>query len=230
MRRPGAREWRLVVAGVNGDVMPGFHVANLALAAAARGLRVRIADVSNLTVNAGCFMALDPHCWAGRPNGRAADVAVFSGVTFARTLDGGGDVLPGSADDTRDRVEVVHAPPWDAGAEHDRAIMLAASRGGSTVVLYLAARDEEPRPWRQFDAASTGILRRAAFVTRAGRSVSGDECAGMFTRWTRALTDPLAVVVRDPDSRLSRQYSEAVSKLLRDTVNDVRPGLTIVST
>jgi len=35
MRRPRARPVRLIVAGVSPDVVPGFHAASLALAAAA---------------------------------------------------------------------------------------------------------------------------------------------------------------------------------------------------
>ena len=69
----------------------------------------------------------------------------------------------------------------------------------------------------------------AATIARAD-SRKHRNTPGMFTRWTRALTDPLPVVVRDPGSRLSRQYSEAVSNLLRDAASDARTGLTAVST
>ncbi|HET6348015.1 MAG TPA: hypothetical protein VFH88_02930 [Candidatus Krumholzibacteria bacterium] len=227
MPRRDARQLRVVVAGVNRDVMPGFHVANLALAAVARGFRVRIADISGLAANAGCFMALDPCCWAAGPKGHTADVVAFSGVTFALTLDGGGDGAPVSSDDTRDRIEMVHVPPWDAGSEHVRALTLAASRYGSGAVLYLAESDEAPCPWRQPDAAHHDAVRRVLFVTRAGRAASGDDVAGMVTRWMRALTDPLPVVVRDPGSRLARQYGEALSNLLNDTELVAGPGRAV---
>jgi hypothetical protein len=69
------------------------------------------------------------------------------------------------------------------------------------------------------------VVHRVAYVTRAGRAAADPEdCAGTFTRWIRALTDPLPVVIRDPGSRLARQYGEAVSLLLADTAPDNRTG------
>jgi len=224
MRRPGVGAVRLVVAGVNADVIPGFHVANLALAAAARGIPTRIEDASGLPVNAGYFLALDPHCWVSGPNGRISNVAVFARVTFTLAVDPEGNSQQISPADSRDGVEIVHAPPWDTGPEHAHAIALAVSRGGPTVVLYLAERDVEPRPWREIDGGHPGVVRWVAYVTSAGRAVAGDGCAGMFTRWTRALTDPLPVVVRDPGSRLARQYSDAVSNLFGGTPAVVHAG------
>ena len=49
----------------------------------------------------------------------------------------------------------------------------------------------------------------------------------MVTRWMRALTDPLPVVVRDPGSRLARQYGEALSNLLNDTELVAGPGRAV---
>jgi hypothetical protein len=203
---------RLVVAGMSADVIPAFHVANLALAAAARHMSVRIEDRSGLPVNAGCFLGLDPRCWVAGADGCASSVAAFAHVTFSLASDA---LAPAPRAGAADGVEIVHVPPWDTGAEHARELALGVSLDRPTVLLYLAERDAEPRPWRQHDGRS-GLVRRVAYVTRAGRAGAGDGCAGTFTRWTRALTDPLPAVLRDPGSRLARQYGDAVSALLSD--------------
>ena len=218
MRRPGEAV-RLVVTGMSADVMPGFHVANLALAVAARGIPTRIEDRSGLPVNAGCFLALDPRCWVARENVRVPSVVAFACVTFALTPASGAEA--DSPADSLGRVEIVHIPPWDASLEHTDAIARSVSREKPTIVLYLAERDAEPRPWRE-TGGHPDVVRRVAYVTRAGHASAGDGYAGTFTRWTRALTDPLPVVLRDPGSRLARQYGEAVSTLL--TVARVEPS------
>ena len=68
-------------------------------------VRVRVADVSGLPANAGCFLALDPRCWAVPPEGHAADVTAFPGITFALSLESREDPAPDASDDTRDRIE-----------------------------------------------------------------------------------------------------------------------------
>jgi hypothetical protein len=214
MRRPGGGR-RVVVAGISADVIPAFHVANLALAAAARGLTTRIEERSGLPVNAGCFLGLDPSCWVPRRGGRGKSVAAFARVTFALVPEPGTAAEWGPGAEGWDGLEIVHAPPWDAGLEHARAIDLALARAGPTVVLYLAERDEEPCPWRG-TRERPDMDGRVAYVTRAGRAGGVEGCVGIFTRWTRALTDPLPLVLRDADSRLARQYGDAVSTLLAD--------------
>jgi hypothetical protein len=98
---------------------------------------------------------------------------------------------------------------------HAEAVAREVARGGWTVVLYLAERDGESSPWRDA-AAQSDVIRRVAFVTRAGRGSASSGCVGTFTRWTRALTDSIPVVVRDPGSLLARQYADAISNLLAD--------------
>ncbi len=207
MRRPGGGGVRLVMAGMSADLIPAFHVANLALAAAARGITTRIEDRSGLPVNAGCFLGLDPSCWVATEDARAVPVSAFARVTFTLNPERESPV------ELADGVEIMHVPPFDAGSEHERTVCLTTSQAIPTVVLYLAERDAEPRPWREADERDY-VDRRVAYVTRARRAGAEDDCAGSFTRWRRALTDPLPVVVRDPDSRLARQYLEALSKLL----------------
>jgi hypothetical protein len=196
----------LVVAGVSGDVVPAFHVANLALAAAARGITTRVRESSGLPVNAGCFLGLNPRCWNAVPDTATGPVAAFARVTFAL-----GDGAEMDAD-PEDGIEIVHVPPWETGSEHAHAVDRALARAGPAIVLFLAERDAEPRPWQR--NAHGGVASRVAFVTRAGHAAPGNGCAGTFTRWVRVLTDPLPVVVRDPGSRLARQYDEAISHLL----------------
>jgi hypothetical protein len=221
VRRPGGAGVRLVVAGVSADVMPGFHVANLALAAAARGVSTRIEERSGLPVNAGCFLGLDPRTWAARANGHRTRVVAFAGVSFERAPPETDRDAAGGA--PAEGLEIVHVPPWDTGREHDRALDRAVSRAGRAVLLYLAPDDAEPRPWRETDG-HPGVLRRVVYVSGATRAVAGNGCAGVVTRWTRALVDPLPVVVRDPGSRLSRQYRDAVSALLSGTSSAAPPG------
>lgn len=222
MRRPTGGGVRLVVAGMSADVIPAFHVANLALAAAVRGISACIEDRSGLPVNAGCFLGLDPSCWVARADGTAAPVAAFARVTFILSPED----LPlawSSRAEFAHGMEIVHVPPLNAGAEHTRAIHLETSHAATTVVLYLAERDNEPRPWREA-SEHPGVVRRVVYVTRAGRGGDEGGCSGTLTRWKRALTDPLPVVVRDPDSRLARQYMGALSKLLADTASTAEAG------
>jgi hypothetical protein len=209
MRRPASGGVRLVVAGMSADVVPAFHVANLALAAAARGLAASVEERSGLPANAGCFLGLDPRLWVARRNGLPPAVTAFARVTFALADGADGDGRP-AHNGAGEEIEIVHVPPWDAGGAHERAL----SRARATTVLYLAESDTEPRPWREWDG---DVVRRVAYVTRAGHNGAGGECAGAFTRWTRFLTDPLPVVVRDPASHLARQYADALSALLSES-------------
>lgn len=213
MRRPGAGGVRLVVVGMSADVIPAFHVANLALAAAARGIPVRVEDRSGLPINAGCFLGLDPSCWVAREDGPVTPVAAFARVTFVLSRERESPAAWGSPAELGESVEVVHVPPFDADVQ---AIPHAISHGVPTVVLYLAERDAEPRPWRE-GGERDGVIRRVAYVTRAGRAGAADGCSGAITRWKRSLTDPLPVMVRDPESRLARQYTDVLSKLLAET-------------
>ena len=210
MRRPGAGGVRLVVAGMSAGVIPAFHVANLALAAGVRGLSARIEDRSELPINAGCFLGLDPSCWVAREDGPLAPVAAFARVSFTLICERESPVMGSSPPDSGERVEVVHIAPFDAGPEHARALPLAISDVVPTVVLYLAECDAEPRPWRELRERE-GVVGRVAYVAQAA---VGDGCSGVFTRWKRSLTDPLPVMVRDPESRLARQYTGVLSKLL----------------
>jgi hypothetical protein len=224
MPRPGAGTVRVVVAGTSADVIPGFHVANLALAAAARGVPVHIIEASGLSASTGYFLALDPRCWVAGANGRgphAADgngqgptVTAFPRVSFTRIREV--EAKPGAIDQPPAGIEMVHAPPCDAGEGHTDVVAREAARRCRTIVLYLAAREPEPCPWRP-GQTHPDVVYRVAFVTRAGRAGGQDGCVGTFTRWTRALTDFLPVVVRDPGSRLARQYDDAISNLLADT-------------
>ncbi len=208
---------RLVVAGMSADVIPGFHVANLALAAAARGIAVRIEDRSGLPANAGCFLGLDPSCWVAREDGPVAPVAAFARVTFTLPPERALSLAGGSSTESGERVEMVHVPPFDAGPEHAHALPAAITEAVPTVVLYLAERDTEPRPWRD-TAECEAVVRRVAYVTRAGRTGPEDVCVGLFACWKRSLTDPLPVMTRNPDSRLARQYTDTISKLLAGAV------------
>lgn len=215
MRRTGGGPVRLVVAGMSADVIPAFHVANLALAAAARGLAVHIVDRSGLPVNAGCFLGLDPHCWVAREDGPVAPVAAFARVTFTLSRDRGSSSAQDSSTELGELVEMIHVPPFDAGPEHAHALSGAISLAVPTVVVYLAEFLAEPRPWREMGERE-GVVRRVAYVTRAGRDGAEDGCVGALVRWKRSLTDPLPVMVRDPDSQLARQYTDLMSKLLAD--------------
>jgi hypothetical protein len=213
MRRPGVGGVRLVVVGMSADVMPAFHVANLALAAAARGIPVRVEDRSGLPINAGCFLGLDPSCWVAREDVPVTPVSAFARVTFALCREGESPAAWGSPTEAGERVDVVHVPPFDVD-RHDHAIVPPISPALPTVVLYLAERDAEPRPWREAGEGE-GVVRRVVYVTRAS---TGDGCAGALTRWKRSLTDPLPVWVRDPDSRLARQYTDVLTNLLAAAV------------
>jgi hypothetical protein len=213
MRRTGGGPVRFVVAGMSADVIPGFHVANLALAAAARGIAVRIEERSGLPVNAGCFLGLDPSCWVAREDGPVAPVAAFARVTFSLSSERGSSSARDSSTESGERLEMVHVPPFDAGLDHPHALSVAISSAVPTAVLYLAEYLAEPRPWREMGERE-GVVRRVAYVTRAGQAGAEDGCVGVLVRWKRSLTDPLPVMVRDPDSRLARQYTDAMSKLL----------------
>jgi hypothetical protein len=213
MRRPGAGGVRLVVAGMSADVIPAFHVANLALAAGARGLSARIEDRSGLPINAGCFLGLDPSCWVAREDGPVAPVAAFARVSFTLIRERESPVMGSSPTDLRERIEVVHISPFDAGPEHARALPLAISDAIPTVVLYLAECNTEPRPWRDV-RERVGVVGRVAYVSHAAQAAVEDGCSGAFTRWKRSLTDPLPLMVRDPESRLARQYTDVLSNLL----------------
>lgn len=212
MRAPRGGPLRVAIAGVSADVIPGFHAANLALAAAVNGVTVRIVEASGLPVNAGCFLGLDPKCWVanGRPTG--AVVSAFARVSFIRCSAAGRDasVTPEGNGDG-DVMEIVHAPPWDAGEEHVQRV--GAYIASPMVLLYVAARDEPPRPWLEWGGA-TNVAARVAFVTRTQAPPVGSVSAGVLTRWSAALTDPVPVVVRDPGSRLARQYRDVLSNLL----------------
>ncbi len=215
MRHPGGGA-RVIVAGVSADVIPAFHVANLAVAAAARGVPVRIFERSGLPVNAGCFLGLDPSCWVASPNGTGFSVAAFAGVMFEMAP--GSDTLGDEDPEPWDGVEFLHAPTCDTGFEHAEAIAAAIARADVPMtVLYLAERDPEPCPWRNGDGPPD-VARRVAYVTRSGRNGDGDRCVGSFTRWSGALADPVPVVVRDPGSRLARQYAGVASSILADTI------------
>lgn len=209
MRRPPQGRVRLAVAGMSADVMPAFHVANLALAAAARGAAVRVEERSGLPANAGCFLGLHPRCWIVGDDSISQPVSAFARVSF---LLGGNGVPISHPSVAENEVEIVHVPPWDSGAEHAEEM---ARLTAPAIVLYLAERGAEPRPWceRNGDA-----IRRVAFVAGAVRAGLEEGCVGVFTRWKRALTDPLPVVVRDPESHLSRQYRNALSTLLAGAV------------
>jgi hypothetical protein len=211
MHGPGSGAARVIVAGIGAEVVPAFHVASLALAAASRGIPVRIVEASGLPVNAGCFLGLDPRCWVPGVGRASAAVAAFPRVTFTLTDEPDAAVARDPA--AEGAIDIVHAPPWSSGVEHTRALERALARAGPATVLYLAERDEEPRPWRQTNGRAD-VARCVAFVTRAGHAAAGDGCAGVFTHWMRALTDPLPVAMRDPGSRLARQYEEAISHLL----------------
>jgi hypothetical protein len=206
---------RLLVAGVSPDAIPGFHAANLALTAAAGAMTVRLVEASGLPVSAGCFLGLDPTCWV--PDGRApaAAVSAFARVSFARSSGPGHPVpaMPGE-NGGGDVLEIVHAPPWDSGDAHVRAVADAAAE--PTVLVYFAERDGSPRPWLEWRDV-TNVAARVAFVTRAGTEPGNPECAGVITRWSAALTDPLPAVLRDPGSRLARQYRDVLTNLLADT-------------
>jgi hypothetical protein len=206
---------RLLVAGVSPDVIPGFHAANLALTAAAGGFTVRLVEASGLPVSAGCFLGLDPCCWV--PDGRAPEAAVsaFARVSFARSS---GPAHPAPAvpgeDGWGNVLEIVHAPPWDAGDAHVRAVVDAVAEPAALV--YLAGQDGSPRPWLEWRSV-TNVAARVAFVSRGVSSPGHPECAGVITRWSTALTDPLPAVLRDPGSRLARQYRDVLTNLLADT-------------
>jgi hypothetical protein len=211
MRRPPEARVCLAVAGMSADVIPAFHAANLALAAASRGATVRVEERSGLPVNTGYFLGLDPRCWVGGDGRVAQPVSAFPGVSFR--LRGEADVSTSydpRADAAHD-IEVVHLPPWDSSAEHAEEV---SRLGARATVLYVAERDDGPCPWRERGGE---VIRRVAFVTGAARSSVGvdreEGCVGVFTRWKRALPDPVPVIIRDPGSRLSRQYRDAFSRL-----------------
>ena len=215
MRPAHGRAARLVIAGVSSDVIPGFHTANLALTAAAAGMNVRIVEASGLPVSAGCFLGLDPGCWVVDGCPAEAMVSAFARVSFMRASCPGGEVLAASnGNGSGDVLEIVHAPPWDTAAEHVHMVENASA--GPAVLLYLAERDEPPWPWLEWDHV-VNVTARVGFVARPRGAPANADCAGVITRWRAALTDPLPAVLRDPGSRLSRQYHDVLSSLLADT-------------
>jgi len=193
-RRGGVR--RLAVVAADRECFPGLHVANLALALAQDGHRVRIVEESGLVMNAGCFLALPPQVYAApaprRPEGA---VRAAGGVDIRFSP----EPLP-DVDDGTGVVEIVHGPPLDA----DSGGFLDAWSAGDVVVIARTpdALPAAGHPWYlEVGAASESV---PGHVRRAGR----------IDRWERSLPDALPAVLRDPQSRLARQYRDAARRVL----------------
>jgi hypothetical protein len=187
-------EGTILVAGIDAETIPGFHTANLAVALALLGRRVRLVERCGLLLNAARFLALPPQVYAGR-NRPASSVKAFDG------LDVWFDTPPPGA-----ALNVIHAPPLASQAR-------ALDDCDGDVVALLIVRSPSEIPRRVVAACPSA----RCLVVDSGSGGDVDtalEVAGTVRRWHRSLCDVIPVPLRDRRSRLARAYLECARGLL----------------
>jgi len=214
-RSPETTGHRVVhVAGSSADVLPGFHVANLALSLSRQNHRVMITDRSGLVTNAGFFLSLPPEIYLGRgDDDRRSPVRAFSNVWFRRDR----DVLADASRYSHFSIELVHATPGT------RTVMADRSPAGSARTQPRATNDT----WILFDEGethtdgdamvhrvNTAPRREAVVMAAPGLTVS---------HWRQSANDLVPTVLRDSRSHLSSCY-ETIARVLLRTARAEKKG------
>jgi len=220
MRKPEhGRRLRLIVAGAERSCFPGFHTANLAVALAASGCAVRLAEMSGLQPNAGFFLALPPDVYIDGPalnaGGTATPVAsALSGVDIAFDLAG----PPTEANGGRAVVEVVHAPPaeFESAWRQTAASAVEGFAGAVAVVVLDGGQGVGKRLLAGLPDPARGYVLRVAGPR--GADTPGEvQDLGAVDRWQAALSDRLPPHLRDSESHLARAYRSVAEFILTET-------------
>jgi hypothetical protein len=199
--RPRKDAGRVAVVAVDRECFPGLHVANLALALAQDGHRLRVVEASGLVMNAACFLSLPPEVYAAPASRRPGGVVRAALGVEVRFSD------EPALLETSGVLELVHAPPLDRDAGID--VFLSTCAAADVVVI---ARDPVAlagdagggrRVWL-LEVGPTGPIGAGGALLAAGR----------IDRWERSLADVVPAVLRDPESTLSRQYREASRRII----------------
>jgi hypothetical protein len=215
---------------------PGFHVANLAAALSVKNCPVRLFDRSGLLPNAGFFMSLSPQHYIRWGDNGVGSAAGLVGVEIDCSPRGCRKLtnVPKPA-----RVEIVHLPPLSPSERLQETVCELKSRAGTVDILVLLRTARTPGEENPASvAAETSVAmdlrpavtcafniaerpRARAFEASGQRAEeSGAVDLGAVADWEGALDDRVPVVIRAPDSALSRAYRSASDTLLFK-VNDL---------
>jgi hypothetical protein len=195
--RAGGDSLRCLIAGVDRECMPGFHVANLSVALRSDSVTVRVVERSGLVLNVARFLALPARVYAALPGTRIApSVLALDGIEvwFSEP--------PAPAGRT---IDLIHAPALSDRAAFEQC----ADSAGADVTVLVARRRADARAVAREDTRL--LLVETDRDDRAGGP--DPRVVGTVTRWRRSLADALPAVARDRGSRLSRSYIECARHL-----------------
>lgn len=197
----------VVVAGVDRECFPAFHVANMAAALAGRGHAVRLAELSAEPLNTGFFLSLPPAVYIDPPSD-GVGVSALGRVTLVHAL----------ARETSEagRIDLVHLPPV-AAATHGAVLQrVMDATGASVTLLYLSAGDDPlPEPPEGAGICAVDVRGPRRDGPPRNEQPDGVVWLGRIDRWHSALCDPIPPVIRDPHSMLARSYQSLCESLIQ---------------
>ncbi len=207
----------ILIAADGKNCLSGFHAANLAAIFAAKGLHVSLFERSALLPNAGYFLSLPPGRYLPSMN---IEGGLRAGIAGIRTDCSAGGCTPADDDGDRPRVDLIHLPPVYP-VKPFRSILHAARVFADDITVFLMLRTL-PTPVAKFAGIVEDELGpAAACVLDLGDVVpppSPDETGifnlGRMTAWMDGLGDRVPVVLRDPDSPPSREFTSVADTLL----------------
>lgn len=203
----------IFVAASTKNSLPGFHVANIAAALATRLATVRVFELSGHLPNVAFYFARRPREYL---------------VGFGEAI---GEFSPGlnsisiafdpirlmSEHDRQDqtRVNVIHLPSADdAVARRDLMNRLEGRLAGDHWGLCIAAGHAPPPRSLGADLGVRMLFTVSVDGEPTSAAPKGPGDLGQIVGWDGAVSDRLPAVVRNPRSRLSRQYLAVVESLL----------------
>jgi len=209
---------QLVVSARNADCVPGFHVANLAVSLSVLGYDVQLVELSGLFANSACFLALPPDVYLGyQESDVAPEVSALRGVTIhysVESLERGRASVAGSLSEApvnRNVMELIHLP-----VNSDRSKFESGLRNlGSTPLQSFLYIVNEFCDLPRVNATSKYIVPVVAGVRH--NPGDGVTVVDEIGRWITALVDPVPAVIRDPASRLARNYMELGEQIINSS-------------
>lgn len=223
--RSKAEPVALWIAGENRGCFPGFHVANLAAAMAARDWSVEVLERSGLLPNALFYMALPPREYMGWDGCEQGPTPGLGRVTI--TMAPREHPEPRASNEPMEkgdlpvgpRLEITHLPPLHPEGPFQSGLgEMSVQPGAVTVFLALTMDDF----FKSAGAASVQALGVTGWgvlhLGDTGHPSQTDDSTtfdlGNIGGWMGSLTDRVPVVVREPGSLLSRTYDSISDNLL----------------
>jgi hypothetical protein len=196
----------------------GFHVSNIAVAFASKGIAAQVYELSGLLPNAGFYMSLPPeryiHC---NGNENTSLCSGLAGVKIAFSLQakqGFKRQVSGP------RIDLIHMPPVNPERTFRESLdnvkaycqsptaALVLKRGDSSNDGDLEKILDKHIPWTKY---FLNLTRKAQdHSSKKRRSIE----LGTVMNWEIALKDRIPTVTRVPSSRLSKIYESICESLL----------------